>query len=404
MDVFTRREELLCISVYSVFTWKEKSQGISVDSTNDGNNCTTKKVNWKQTERQTDLLCEFLQRNTDLNYTLMISIATFTLSSCRANDWVAPGGVCAQPRESFPCEVSGKWSVAALGSGGDASLCLDMILASSASISVRIVIRKSSRTTRRAHFLCGRVRGHLARLEVKLVRGGWSWNASMRRSIPSVTIWRFGQVKFLVPVWWFVVFSFSLPSRTELGVVSWARVTWPRWRKVSLATRHVTSSHGPGEDCCGGGAGLHARALWPVEPKPVRRGEERWRHRVLRKLRVRHRDAAAGLGGGWPRAQGRLNVPLYPGLDSLGGRGPGAGAGPGATVPTVAVDPIHSAVRETLHLEISQTVNWGFIKNNFMIDWSHGRVLSGNARHGLVKCKVLETKLSIIIKFSDRSK
>ena len=70
MDVFTRREELLCISVYSVFTWKEKSQGISVDSTNDGNNCTTKKVNWKQTERQTDLLCEFLQRNTDLNYTL----------------------------------------------------------------------------------------------------------------------------------------------------------------------------------------------------------------------------------------------------------------------------------------------------------------------------------------------
>ena len=71
MDVFTRREELLCISVYSVFTWKEKSQGISVDSTNDGNNCTTKKVNWKQTERQTDLLCEFLQRNTDLNYTLM---------------------------------------------------------------------------------------------------------------------------------------------------------------------------------------------------------------------------------------------------------------------------------------------------------------------------------------------
>ena len=71
MDVFTRREELLCISVYSVFTWKEKSQGISVDSTNDGNNCTTKKVNWKQTERQTDLLCEFLQRNTDLNYTLL---------------------------------------------------------------------------------------------------------------------------------------------------------------------------------------------------------------------------------------------------------------------------------------------------------------------------------------------
>ena len=71
MNVFTRREELLCISVYSVFTWKEKSQGISVDSTNDGNNCTTKKVNWKQTERQTDLLCEFLQRNTDLNYTLL---------------------------------------------------------------------------------------------------------------------------------------------------------------------------------------------------------------------------------------------------------------------------------------------------------------------------------------------
>ena len=59
------------LSVNSVFTWKEMSQGISVDSTNDGNNCTTKKVNWKQTERQTDLLCEFLQRNTDFNYPLL---------------------------------------------------------------------------------------------------------------------------------------------------------------------------------------------------------------------------------------------------------------------------------------------------------------------------------------------
>ena len=76
MDVFTRREELLCISVYSVFTWKEKSQGISVDSTNDGNNCTTKKVNWKQTKRQTDLLCEFLQRNTDFNYPLIYLLET----------------------------------------------------------------------------------------------------------------------------------------------------------------------------------------------------------------------------------------------------------------------------------------------------------------------------------------
>ena len=71
MNVFTRSKKVLCISVYSVFTWKEKSQGISVDSTNNGNNCTTKKVNWKQTERQTDLLYEFLQRNTDLNYTLL---------------------------------------------------------------------------------------------------------------------------------------------------------------------------------------------------------------------------------------------------------------------------------------------------------------------------------------------
>ena len=76
MDVFIRRKKLQGISVYSVFTWKEKSQGISVDSTNDGNNCTTKKVNWKQTERQTDLLCEFLQRNTDLNYTLMLMMFT----------------------------------------------------------------------------------------------------------------------------------------------------------------------------------------------------------------------------------------------------------------------------------------------------------------------------------------
>ena len=53
MDVFTRRKKLQGISVHSVFTWKEKSQGISVDSTNDGNNCTTKKVSWNQTERQT---------------------------------------------------------------------------------------------------------------------------------------------------------------------------------------------------------------------------------------------------------------------------------------------------------------------------------------------------------------
>ena len=53
MDIFTRRKKLQGISVHSVFTWKEKSQGISVDSTNDGNNCTTKKVSWNQTERQT---------------------------------------------------------------------------------------------------------------------------------------------------------------------------------------------------------------------------------------------------------------------------------------------------------------------------------------------------------------
>ncbi len=53
MDVFTRRKKLQGISVHSVFTWKEKSQGILVDSTNDGNNCTTKKVSWNQTERQT---------------------------------------------------------------------------------------------------------------------------------------------------------------------------------------------------------------------------------------------------------------------------------------------------------------------------------------------------------------
>ena len=70
MDVFTRRKKLQGISVYSVFTWKEKSQGISVDSTNDVNNCTTKRVSWNQTERQTDLLCEFLQRKTDFNYPL----------------------------------------------------------------------------------------------------------------------------------------------------------------------------------------------------------------------------------------------------------------------------------------------------------------------------------------------
>ena len=73
MDIFTRRKKLQGISVHSVFTWKEKSQGISVDSTNDGNNCTTKKVSWNQTERQTDLLCEFLRRNTNLNYPLMFT-------------------------------------------------------------------------------------------------------------------------------------------------------------------------------------------------------------------------------------------------------------------------------------------------------------------------------------------
>ena len=42
MDIFTMRKKLQGISVYSGFTWKEKSQGISVDSTNDENNCTTK--------------------------------------------------------------------------------------------------------------------------------------------------------------------------------------------------------------------------------------------------------------------------------------------------------------------------------------------------------------------------
>ena len=235
-----------------------------------------------------------------------------------------------------------------------------MILASSSSISVRIFFGESSRTSRRVHFLCGRIWGHLARLEVKLVWGWGSWDTGMRRSVPGVTIWRLGQIKFLAPARWFVVFSFSLPARTELGVVSWARVTWPRWRKVSLATWHVTrASHGPSEDCGGAGALLHARTLWPVQPESVGRGEERGRHWVLRKLRVRHRYAAAGLGRGWPRSQGRLNVPLDPGLDGLRRRSPGPGAGSRASIPAAAVNPIHSAVRETLHLEISQTLNSG---------------------------------------------
>ena len=83
MDDFTRGKKLQGISVYSVFTWKEKPQGISVISTNDGNNCTTKKVNWKQTKRQTDLLCEFLQRNTDSNYTIAHEKKLFTSGQIR---------------------------------------------------------------------------------------------------------------------------------------------------------------------------------------------------------------------------------------------------------------------------------------------------------------------------------
>ena len=67
MHIFTRRKKLQGISIHSVFTWKEKSQGSSVDSTNDGNNCTTKKVSWNQTERQTDLLFEFWRQNTNFN-------------------------------------------------------------------------------------------------------------------------------------------------------------------------------------------------------------------------------------------------------------------------------------------------------------------------------------------------
>ena len=82
MDVFTRRKKLQCISVYSVFTWKEKSQGISVDSTNDVNNCTTKKVSWNQTERRTDLLCEFLRQNTKLNYSLLRNVMKFNEKNC----------------------------------------------------------------------------------------------------------------------------------------------------------------------------------------------------------------------------------------------------------------------------------------------------------------------------------
>ena len=42
--------------VHSVFTGKEKSHGISFNSSNDGNSCTTKKVCWNQTEIQSDLL------------------------------------------------------------------------------------------------------------------------------------------------------------------------------------------------------------------------------------------------------------------------------------------------------------------------------------------------------------
>ena len=30
-----------------------------------------------------------------------------------------------------------------------------------------------------------------------------------------------------------------------------------------------------------------------------------------------------------------------------------------------------------------------------MIDWSHGVVFSGKARHGLVKCEILETEQTV---------
>ena len=50
MNVFTRRKKLEGISVCWVFTWKEKSQSISVYSTKTENNCTTKKVHWNHTD------------------------------------------------------------------------------------------------------------------------------------------------------------------------------------------------------------------------------------------------------------------------------------------------------------------------------------------------------------------
>ena len=39
----------------------------------------------------------------------------------------------------------------------------------------------------------------------------------MRRSVSGVTIWRLGQIKFLAPARWFVVFSFSLPVEQLSG-------------------------------------------------------------------------------------------------------------------------------------------------------------------------------------------
>ena len=230
------------------------------------------------------------------------------------------------------------------------SLHLHMIMAAS-SVPVRVIFRISSSFSRRVSLLCGRVRGHLARLEVKLVRGWGSLEAGVW--------WPFSRVISARWLGWgsrtqLVLVTISVTVRTELGVV---RVSAARGGKIWLARPSWWEA---------GWWWLHGW-LRSAETKPlvevsvVGRVEDGGTHGAGSQLGVRNGNSSRWFGRWWPGSQGsRLQVSLV--IDSVARRCPGSGAGSSSLSAVVPVHSINSSIRQPLHLQTVSLVSRYFAR------------------------------------------
>ena len=232
------------------------------------------------------------------------------------------------------------------------SLHLDMIVAA-ASVPIRVLsVRVASPFSRwRVAFLRGRVWGHLPWLQFKLVRGGRSLETGVWRPVSVVIIWRLGGASWAEII---VIPAIPVPVRTELGVVRVAS-DW-RWQVSFAGAREA------------GGGWLHGGWLWPAEAESLveqvrsvsvvmRAKDGRW-HWAGWELGVRHGNPARWLGTVWSWSQRWLHVPVS--LVIGGGGWPGSGAGSPLTRTITgpgSVDTVHPSIRQTLHLNTTQSVN-----------------------------------------------